>query len=174
MSTLSQFSHSKRFPLSCDIWWRMRLDFQLKAFGHWSHLYSLSSVCTTICWPRLRKHIKNIDNFSGILILRQHIYVYIRVGSITQFKVSKVSKLVPDTDLYSLGKIFSQSLHSCTGSSLSSRSCLRSSLNESKIELPVLQEYFWCCRNSSFDEKSSSQSSQRYICSSESDRTSKI
>lgn len=53
--TLSQFSHSKRLPLSCDIWWRMRLDFQLKALGHWSHLYSLSSVWTIMCCPRLDK-----------------------------------------------------------------------------------------------------------------------
>lgn len=69
------------------------------------------------------------------------------------------------TNLYSLGKIFSQSLHSCTGSSLSSCSCLKSSLSESKMEL-LLQEYFWCCLNSSFEVKSSSQCSQRYICSS--------
>lgn len=31
----------------------MRLDFQLKALGHWSHLYSLSSVWTIMCCPRL-------------------------------------------------------------------------------------------------------------------------
>ena len=31
--TFTQFSHSKRLPLSWDIWWRMRLDFQLKALG---------------------------------------------------------------------------------------------------------------------------------------------
>lgn len=74
--------------------------------------------------------------------------------------------VVECADLYSLGKIFSQSLHSCTGSSLSSRSCLKSSLSESKIELLLLQEYFWCRRNSSFAVKSSSQCSQRYMCSS--------
>ena len=51
--TFTQFSHSKRLPLSWDIWWRMRLDFQLKALGHWSHLYSRSSVCTTMCCSRL-------------------------------------------------------------------------------------------------------------------------
>lgn len=68
--------------------------------------------------------------------------------------------------LYSFGKIFSQSLHSWTGSSLSSRSCLKSSLSVSKME-PVLEhEYFWCRRSSSVEENSSSQSSQRYICSS--------
>lgn len=33
----------------------MRLDFQLKALGHWSHLYSRSSVWTIMCWPRLDK-----------------------------------------------------------------------------------------------------------------------
>lgn len=53
--TFTQFSHSKRLPLSWDIWWRMRLDFQLKALGHWSHLYSLSSVWTTMCCSRLRR-----------------------------------------------------------------------------------------------------------------------
>ena len=51
--TFTQFSHSKRLPLSWDIWWRMRLDFQLKALGHWSHLYSRSSVCTTMCCSKL-------------------------------------------------------------------------------------------------------------------------
>lgn len=51
--TFTQFSHSKRLPLSWDIWWRMRLDFQLKALGHWSHLYSRSSVWTTMCCSKL-------------------------------------------------------------------------------------------------------------------------
>lgn len=68
--------------------------------------------------------------------------------------------------LYSFGKIFSQSLHSWTGSSLSSRSCLKSSLSESKMEPALVHEYFWCRRSSRAEEKSSSQSSQRYICSS--------
>lgn len=29
------------------------MDFQLKALGHWSHLYSLSSVWITMCCSRL-------------------------------------------------------------------------------------------------------------------------
>ena len=31
------------------------MDFQLKALGHWSHLYSLSSVWITMCCSRLGK-----------------------------------------------------------------------------------------------------------------------
>lgn len=31
----------------------MRLDFQLKALGHWSHLYSRSSVWTIMCCSKL-------------------------------------------------------------------------------------------------------------------------
>lgn len=163
--TLSQFSHSKRLPLSWDIWWRMRLDFQLKALGHWSHLYSLSSVCTIMCCPRLDKestsslvcpvshtsHICSPQDKCTVCVECVHFYEHYSVVSVY---------------LYSFGKIFSQSLHSWTGSSLSSRSCLKSSLSVSKME-PVLEhEYFWCRRSSSVEENSSSQSSQRYICSS--------
>lgn len=31
------------------------MDFQLKALGHWSHLYSLSSLCDSMCFSRLWK-----------------------------------------------------------------------------------------------------------------------
>lgn len=44
----------------------MRLDFQLKALGHWSHLYSRSSVWTIMCCPRLdkerHKRVSHINN----------------------------------------------------------------------------------------------------------------
>lgn len=67
--------------------------------------------------------------------------------------------------LYLLGNILSQSLHSWTCPS-AAPSCLISSLRVSQMERTALQEYFLCRLMSIFDWKSSSQSSQRNVCTS--------